>query len=163
MKSPDEVEPEYFALRSLAWQLFVTLTFAPGAALTARLDRAVTAWLRDVVATQPHLHWSRVLWVARFEVGRGGRGHFHLCIAGLPARATEADSCAHFAGLWNARAASLAEVAAYDPTRDGLGYVLKIPWNRSAADVGASSRGASHPCEPMLSRSILTLRRFKRR
>ena len=151
-------EPEAYALRKIAWQFFVTLTFAgrvPGSKIRISL---VFAWLRDVARCTGSLHFLDLLWVFRYEIGKGGRGHFHLCIAGMPARAIGPDHRYAYESLWSTRTRGLAAVAAYDPARDGVGYMLKTPpraiQNRAVAL--SSGRDAG---EPTLSKSVLALLR----
>ena len=158
-----DAEPEVYALRQLPWQLFVTLTFPARVPTELRKHTIVLAWLRDVVRTEAGLHFNRLLWVSRFEIGRGGQGHFHLIIARLSAHAIKAQSREAFAAMWAARTRGRAEVAAYDPTRDGVGYMLKNELGVAAPRrTKHLRRGSAQSCEPTLSKSILTLRRFRR-
>lgn len=155
-----QAEPEAYALRQLFWQLFVTLTFSPRAGLRGPYQDLVHAWLDDIVRSQAGLHFSKLLWVSRFEVGRGGQYHFHLIISGLPARATEVLSRDSFVTMWHNRTRGRAEVAVYDPTRDGVGYMLKIA--SPSWVTKQSSQGRRQSWGPTLSKSILRLRRFRR-
>ena len=150
-------QPEAYALRKLRWQLFATLTFAPAIPSARTRTSLVFAWLRDVSGYPRFFHFKDLLWVFRYECGRGGRGHFHLCIAGLPARAIESNSREALSAMWTARTRGLADVAEYDPARDGVGYMLKIAPRRINERAGVLSRGWDDRCEPTLSVSVLKL------
>jgi hypothetical protein len=119
-KSMMRVMPEAFRLRMMLWQLFLTLTFRPSQSPTiSNRTKILFAWLRDV-ARADRTHFKRLIWIARYEFGNGGAGHFHLCLAGL-----RTFSCRDYEALWFRRA-GLAQVEPYDVARDGIGYVLKL-------------------------------------
>jgi len=117
--------PEAFALRWVSWQLFATLTFR-SPTRHARHRTVLFTWVRDV-AHSCHVHFRRVLWLARYELGRTiGNGHYHLCIAGLPIESVGPAHCRTYEASWWRRG-GLAQIESYDRARDGLGYVLKRP------------------------------------
>jgi hypothetical protein len=149
--------PEAYRLRSFNWQLFVTLTFRkPPANRGSSLPR-IFAWLRSV-ARAGGIHFKRLVWVMRFEIGpRGDNGHYHLCLAGIPQASLCWQLCRSLESLWRTCGGGLSEVALYDPARDGVGYVLKLPpvsqglglWSASNSGIGGDD------CEPMLSTSLM--------
>lgn len=144
--------PEAYRLRFFCWQLFVTLTFLKPPTSRATSLPLVFVWLR-YVARAERIHFRRLIWVLRFEFGsRGGRGHYHLCLAGIPPASLCQELCRILESAWEVRSNALAEVALYDPRRDGVGYVLKLP-NRFPTSFGSgnSSGMSGDDCEPMLS------------
>lgn len=151
------VMPEAFRLLRFHWQLFVTLTFVkPPTTRTGSLP-LVFAWLRTVAQVE-RIHFKRLLWVLRFEFGpRGGRGHYHLCLAGIPRASLCWDLCRSLEAAWQTRGGGLAEVALYEHARDGVGYVLKLPHPLQGSFLGAASSSGpdGNDCAPMLSASLL--------
>jgi hypothetical protein len=144
-KSMMRVMPEAFRLRMMVWQLFVTLTFRQGSSRVFR-DRKISlfGWLRDIAHTD-RIHFKRLIWVARYEFGKAGEGHFHLCLAGL-----QVLSCREYESFWFSRA-GFAQIEPYQKTRDGIGYCLKL---------AADSAILQDDYPPMLSDSCFeTLRR----
>lgn len=147
---------EAYALRRFYWQLFVTLTFIKPPETSARSLPSVYAWLRDVARAGP-VHYKRLMWVLRFDVGaRGARGHFHLCLAGIPRASLCRHLCRSLESAWRTRGGGLSEVALYDPARDGVGYILKLPHLLQGPLGPASTSGiGGNDCEPMLSASLI--------
>jgi hypothetical protein len=123
--TPSNQYPEAWRLRQIHWQFFVTLTFVnPMPAMMAQCI-ATFSWLREVAANAD-THFKRLLWVRRYELGKtDGRGHFHLCIAGLPSGYTTQSFTRQTEALWRQRTGGLADIRRYQPTRDGIGYILK--------------------------------------
>jgi hypothetical protein len=112
--------PEAFRLRMMAWQLFVTLTFRQGSSSVFRNRKiALFGWLRDVAHTD-RIHFKRLLWVARYEFGKQGEGHFHIALAGLRRL-----SCGEYRSLWYRRA-GFAQIEPYHLGRGGIEYLLKL-------------------------------------
>ncbi len=149
-------EPEAFALGKVHWQLFVTLTFVNPPTTHSESVGRVFAWLRKV-ARQCHVHFRRLLWVLRFEIGlTSGHGHYHLCIAGIPRASLCSRVCRGLEAAWWRTCGGLSEVALYDPARDGVGYILKLPPSPRGLPLEcASSSGlGGNDCEPMLSKSL---------
>jgi hypothetical protein len=149
--------PEANALRRFHWQLFVTLTFAKRPTVRAASLPLVFAWLRDS-ARIARIYFPCLMWVLRFEVGpRGGNGHYHLCVAGIPRTSLCPQLCRSLESAWRTCGGGLSEVTLYDPARDGVGYILKLPslsqetrlWRESSLGPGGTD------CEPMLSASLL--------
>lgn len=149
--------PEAYALKRVAWQLFVTLTFRdPPKSRSSSLPR-VFRWLR-YLADHCGIYFPALLWVVRFEVGStGGQGHYHLLIAGIAQALLTDHFRSSLTSEWRACGGGLAEVMLYDPARNGVEYVLKLP-SVSAASGALTGR---HPgtggddCEPMLSKALL--------
>jgi hypothetical protein len=149
--------PEAYALRRFYWQLFATLTFAKPPTTRAASLPVVFASLRDI-ARITRIYFPRLMWVLRFEVGpRGGNGHYHLCLAGIPRASLDRQLCRALGSTWRTRGGGFSEVALYDPARDGVGYILKLPplsqgtrlWRESRSEPGGND------CDPMLSASLL--------
>jgi len=149
--------PEAHTLRRFFWQLFVTLTFAQPTATRAASLPLVFAWLRET-AGEAHVYIKRLMWVLRFESGpTGGRGHYHLCLAGIPRASLDRQLCRSLESAWRTLGGGLSEVTLYDPARDGVGYILKLPpssqevhlWQESSSGPGGND------CVPMLSASLL--------
>jgi hypothetical protein len=146
--------PEAYALRNFYWQFFVTLTLPRSKA--RRISR-VFAWLRETAALG-HIHFRRLFWVLRFEFGpKGSHGHYHLCLAGLPPALLNRQLCRVMESKWWTIAGGLSEVTLYDHTRDGVGYILKLPPESSLCHPrnGGGFRSDGEDCEPMLSASLI--------
>jgi hypothetical protein len=140
--------PEAFALRKFTWQFFGTLTFRSMSERMSKRKGLLFAWLRDI-ADSDGVRFGHLLWIARYEFGPTNNGHYHLCIAGLPPRVVSRKHCQIYEESWYRRA-GFAQVALYDPARDGVGYVLKLPAREEKRS----------DCPPMLSESLFdTLRR----
>jgi len=149
--------PETYALRRFHWQLFVTLTLANLLPTCGASLPLVFAWLRKS-AEITEIHFKRLLWVLRFEVGPiASRGHYHLCLAGIPRASLGRRLCRSLESAWWMRGGGLSEVTLYDPARDGVGYILKLPsLSRETSLWRESNSGLSgNDCEPMLSASLL--------
>jgi len=147
-----KVMPEAHGLRLFHWQLLCTLTFRNPPRNRSFSLPIVFVWLRNV-AEIAEIHFKRLIWVLRFEIGpRGGRGHYHLCLAGLPSTSLSRELCLRLESVWKTRSGGLAEVALYDQGRGGLDYILKMPYRwLSKGDSGTDE----DDCEPMLSNSLL--------
>jgi hypothetical protein len=142
--------PEAYRLRLFSWQLFVTLTFRHPPRSRASSLPIVFVWLRSV-ADITGLHFKRLIWVLRFEVGpRGGRGHYHLCLAGLPSASLGRQLCLLLESVWQTKSGGLGQVASYHRARNGLDYILKMPLR-----LRQNSLGSDGDCEPMLSDSLI--------
>lgn len=117
--------PEVYMLRRFDWQLFTTLTFKTEDVSNGAKLSWLFAWLREISKAASR-HFKQIIWVARYELGsRTQRGHYHLCIAGMPLDATERLSCRLYEAFWRNRTGSIAKCLPYNPTRDGVGYMLK--------------------------------------
>ena len=124
------VMPEAFVLRRFVWQLFVTLTFRRECAREADRKSMLFAWLRDL-SHSCGIHFKhRLLWFARYESGRSGTGHYHLCVAGLPSQFVQPEYCRGYESLWRTKGGGFAQIELYDPARDGVGYMSKLPRSR---------------------------------
>src|SRR4051794_35782270 len=99
MRTVSKVMPEAFRLRNFRWQLFATLTFRSHGYVGHKV--MLFTWLRDV-AHSCHIHFKyRLVWLARYELGRiMGAGHYHLCIAGLPPQFVKAQCCRVYESSW---------------------------------------------------------------
>jgi hypothetical protein len=150
--------PEAYALRRFHWQLFVTLTFRKPPPSKVRCISRVFAWLRETAALG-HIHFRRLFWVLRFESGpKGSHRHCHLCLAGLPAELLARQLCRVLESKWwRVGGGGLSEVMLYDHTRDGVGYILKLPPESRMyyPQDGGVFRSDGEDCEPMLSASLI--------
>lgn len=111
------VMPEVHPLSVIRWALFATLTLKRSNIGEGRRKCWLITYLRQM-AEFNHLHFKRLIWVARYEVGPATRGHIHLCLAGKIDSAT----CQVYSAMWPH---GLARIEIYDPARDGIGYILK--------------------------------------
>jgi len=151
--------PEAYALRKIYWQIFATLTLARLHPSTKGCVPQVFSWLRRG-AELGGIHFKHLLWVARCEVGRGSRGHYHCCLAGLLPRSTTTATCRLLESYWATCSGGKSQVDLYDRARDGLGYILKLPARGSPLEHRQSSGTGGEDCGPMLSNSLMqTLRR----
>jgi hypothetical protein len=149
------VMPEAFVLRRFVWQFFVTLTFRFELAREANRKSILFAWLRDL-SHSCGIHFKhRLLWFTRYERGRSGTGHYHLCIAGLPARFVQPECCRAYESLWRTKGGGFAQIEPYDPARDGVGYILKLPISGFNSVHGASFRNGGDDYIPTLSASLI--------
>ena len=151
-----EAMPEVYRLRLFHWQLFATLTFRYSPDSRAMSLPLVFVWLRKV-ATASQIHFKRLLWVLRFETGpRSGRGHYHICLAGIPLASLCQYLCLSLESVWQACGGGLAKVTFYNRARDGVGYILKLPQVSQEHLLRKNcSRTSGDDCEPMLSASLL--------
>jgi hypothetical protein len=147
--------PEACPLRRFHWQLFVTLTFRKPRS-KVRCTSLVFSWLRETAALG-HIHFLRLFWILRFESGpKGSHRHCHLLLAGLPLALLTRQLCRVLETKWWTIAGGLSEVTLYDHTRDGVGYVLKLPpESRSYHSRGGVFRTGVEDCEPTLSASLI--------
>jgi hypothetical protein len=149
--------PEAYALRRFHWQFFVTLTFRKPPRSKARGTTRVFAWLRETAALG-RIHFRRLFWVLRYESGpKGSRAHYHLCLAGLPPALLTRHLCRVLESKWRTISGGLSEVTLYDHTRDGVGYILKLPPESRMCHPrrGGIVRSDGEDCEPMLSVSLI--------
>lgn len=153
-------EPEAFALQKMRWELFATLTLRTGYRSRAQSIKNVFSWLRYVAAGGGR-PFTRLLWVLRFEFApMTSRGHYHLCLAGLPNASLTQDSITRLQLRW--ASSGIAEVALYDHARDGVGYILKRgpAFEKNGCGEDNVCGDSGDDCEPMLSKSLfLALRR----
>jgi len=151
------VMPEAVALRGIRWQLFATLTFAEDRLPRGLRVKRLFQWLRHLNGAKTPVPWKRLRWFARWETGgRIGRGHYHLCIAGLQPECVNVTFAHAAERAWLRFAASRGEVALWNPALDGAGYALKLPETIAGklaieqAQIGCGWED----CEPMLSDSV---------
>jgi hypothetical protein len=149
--------PEAHALERVPWHLFITLTFVrPPKTRSISLPR-VFKWLR-LVARAFRVYFPSLFWVLRYELGpKGGNGHYHLLIAGVPQTLLSEALCRSLESAWRSCGGGRSEVTLYDPARDGVGYVLKLPpvSVASGALPGGNLGIGGDDCEPMLSKALL--------
>jgi hypothetical protein len=149
--------PEAHALRRFHWQFFVTLTFPKPPPSKFLCICRVFSWLRETAALG-QIHFRRLFWVLQFESGsKGSHRHCHLCLAGLPPALLTRQLCRALECKWRTIAGGLSEVTLYDHTRDGVGYILKLPLESRMCHrcKGGVFRSDGEDCEPMLSASLI--------
>jgi hypothetical protein len=102
------------------------------------------------------IHFKRrLLWIARYERGRSGTGHYHICVAGLPPRFVQPEYCRAYESLWRTKGGGFAQIESYDPARDGVKYILKLPRSPYDAERGGWLQDDEGNYLPMLSDSLL--------
>lgn len=117
--------PELFSLSLCDWQLFCTFTFKQ-AMLAERVRLAMFFALARTLAGNSGLHFKRLMWVLRKEHGEAtGRFHFHALFAGLPPHWKNWVTCNSTEKLWVKFGGGHAVVSEYNPTLDGVDYILK--------------------------------------
>jgi hypothetical protein len=133
------------------WQFFITLTYGHdgigGAVPPAPIRKKMLfAFLRRVGlghyqtkdGQRDHrVNWHNLLWLAREEQGeRGGRHHFHILLAGLPAQRHNATEAYVQCKIWRECGGGIADVRMYDTGLDGVSYVLKglEQWSHEGAN-----------------------------
>lgn len=119
------------------WQFFVTLTFSNPIPSEAVRLKMLFAWLRALAESAKvekggqsqrlaPVHFSRLLWVARSELGEGtGRVHFHLLLSGLDIKRVNRTECFWQQDAWEKLGGGIARIRTYSAVLDGVGYVLK--------------------------------------
>lgn len=79
-----------------------------------------------MLAHNSGLHFKQLLWVVREERGEQfGRRHYHALIAGLPSHWKTQGHCNHVESLWRQMGGGHPRVSVYNPTLDGVDYILK--------------------------------------
>ncbi len=118
--------PEAYRLRLLRWQLFATLTFQEDGRPEHVRKSMIWSWLRKL-ARAYRVYFPELLFCIRFEYGASGgvHGHYHVLIAGLPPEAITPAGCRHAEALWTQRGGGRSQVEVFNPSLDGVGYILK--------------------------------------
>ncbi len=119
------MNPEKHLLDVVHWQFFCSFTFKT-------LKMSETAWMKMFFAMMREqadnfgVHFPDLMWVLRKERGEiSARLHYHALIAGLPEHAVKPATCFSFMKIWEKHGGGISRVRVYDPTLDGVGYVLK--------------------------------------
>jgi len=121
--------PEYFRLKEVPWQLFATLGFRSQESAFSFRRVMLSAWLRAIAKPQ-RVHFKKLLFVSRLENGMSGEHwHLHVLVGGLGHLPPGFCGCADM--LWKKRGGGFARITHFDPLRDGVGYVLKVPAGNS--------------------------------
>lgn len=149
------VSPYYFTLVRQPWQLFVTLTFDDPVPSEWRRLAMFHALLRRV-ARREHAHLNGLLWCLREENGgRFGRVHFHFLLMGLPDNRLGGAVCRRLVTEWKHFRGGQADVRVYDPTLDGVRYVLKIsPQDANNLDGRESAKFGPNDCKLVLGNAL---------
>ena len=136
---PTPPSPEQYWLSRIPWQLFGTLTFEEDRLPEAKLlDRFFCVARRAAELTRSH--FPDVPWVLRQEDGdKFGHRHLHFVMAGLRSIAGVSELCGKLKECWQRKGGGRCQIEAYDPSRDGVGYLLK-GLNYSAANFPTSAK-----------------------
>ena len=116
--------PELHALAAVTWQYFCSFSLR-SEKHCARFGPQMFVALVRIQARSFGLHFSRVLWCLRRELGEStGRPHLHAVIAGLPPFAG-GRNCLALMSQWESLGGGIARVSVYNSSLDGLDYILK--------------------------------------
>ena len=152
----------------IAWQLFVTLTFARDG-LSSRIKiTSFFAFVREL-SSFAGVPFESCLWMLRVEAGEaGGRIHMHALIAGLPEKFCSIANCFRLQCVWDhevdRRAPNyggkklkmgMARIRKYDASLDGVAYCLKGLKGVSGADAYEFSKFSGDDAAVTLSNSLL--------
>jgi len=152
--------PELNSLSRIEWQFFCTFTFK-SERLSDAIRLSIFFALLRTQAANFGVHFKQLLWALRRESGEStGRLHFHALIAGLPPSARCVPTCFSFMRLWENFGGGFAKVTVYNPTLDGVDYILKRG-DELAVSLASRYAGDYHEtqkfggsCDVMLSESI---------
>lgn len=157
--------PEAHALKRINWQLFITLTFKEDCVPKYRRQIILKAFLAFLTAEPPASHFPKLLWISRWEKKLpDGRGHFHVCVAGLRSQKVNLALCCRADGWWRERTGSRADVKLYEEALGGLSYLLKLPHHSDQQDCWRAAELTSEfdELQPTLSESIFRFLRNAR-
>ena len=157
------MNPEAYALQSVKWDLFTTLTL-PNNLLSAggpRLGAINFAWLRRV-ADFGGIHFRRLRWCLRYELGeKTNRPHFHALVGGLPESRSNKRARMAYKKIWEKLTHAHARVSRFNEGLGGLGYVLKggATYELGKFVLSADTVTLSKSCFPLVERSnrVLTV------
>lgn len=149
------VSPYYFTLVRQPWQLFVTLTFDDPVPSERRRLTKFLALLRRL-ARREHSHLNSLLWCLREENGgRFDRVHFHALLMGLPDNRLGGALCRRLVTEWERLGGGQADVRVYDPSLNGVRYVLKIsPQDANNLDGRESAKFGPNDCKLVLGNAL---------
>lgn len=114
--------PEALRVREVSWQYFGTLTYKSTAPSQRVRAHMFFAWLREL-ADETMTHAERILLCGRYERVADRHLHHHLLIGGLRQVPPKLSRRAEVA--WKRHGGGFARFKRYDPSLDGVGYVLK--------------------------------------
>ncbi len=149
--------PELHILTRTPWALFGTLTFLREVIPTGQRLKMWFAFVRQA-ARAGAVAFPEVLWCLRMESGEQfGRRHFHFLIAGLPTHTGFRFMVMH---KWESIGGGMARIRRFDPTLNGVGYVVKCltdesKWDTDRANEYELAKFARMSCELTLSKSLL--------
>jgi len=141
-----ELLPHYSALKDYDpsnWVCFGTLTHRHETSATVQLSRFKT--LMDTIGSLNHSFGKRLHWVVRVEGGHENKGeemkrtHLHFLLArhkvtdGHKHQFTPVEACNFLERIWEY---GRVEVTPYDPSKDGLKYILKCPHGPQSKEWG---------------------------
>lgn len=155
--------PELLGLSQVDWQLFCTFTFK-SVKVSERVRLSMFFALLRTQAKHFHVHFRQLVWALRREAGEStGRLHYHALIAGLPPSGRNVPTCFATMRLWERFGGGWAKVTVYNPTLDGVDYILKRG-DELAGPLATRYAGDYHEtqkfggsCDVMLSESLLKL------
>jgi hypothetical protein len=117
--------PEIHILNRIRWQFFWTGTFANPMPGPHRRRNMLFAFLRTVAALQK-VHFKRMLWVARDELGEvGGRPHYHALLGGFDPRRYNLTSCFAVLDCWRKIGGGHTTCTLFDRRLSAVDYLTK--------------------------------------
>lgn len=141
------------SLSKIGWQFFCSLTLKKE---LRNDDWAVKKFfaLGREVSSWNHIHFKSLVWCLRSEDGEAtGRRHYHALLAGLPEHTIHRGTCFAIKKFWEYLGGGFARVYVFNPTLDGVGYILKGLDNLDEAQ-------AKHTGVHSLSQSIYEMGKF---
>ena len=152
--------PELLSLSRIEWQFFCTFSFK-SERLTDGIRLSIFFALLRTQARNFGVHFKQLVWALRRESGEStGRLHFHALIAGLPPSGRTAATSFSTMRLWERLGGGMARVTVYNPTLDGVDYILKRG-DELAGSLATRYAGDYHEtqkfggsCDVMLSESV---------
>lgn len=162
MKGPVTAANDWL-LRQVDWQIFGTLTFKQ-ARLPERFRLSMFFTMLRKLADRLHLYFPRLVWALRQDGdGLSSQRHFHFLLAGLPRHAATNRTCSFISDQWQRLGGGMARIALYDPTLDGVAYILK--YSGQAIQMGGieSAKFGPRNCELMLSNSLARMLMARRK
>lgn len=112
---------EWIAAQGHAWDWFFTGTFRDARRVPSA-ERSLLTWLQDISRIARLPDGTVVPCIYAVEFHRGGSPHVHAVLAGVGHLSTA--DMREARSRW-VRSRGLAKLEHYDPSRDGLGYVVK--------------------------------------
>ena len=123
--------PDALLLHRIRWDYFVTLTHAPQGSplVNPKIQIQSKRWHKYVriICRTLKQHPRNVLWIKRWEVGRGGRDHFHVLMR-LPSRCRRSvKSCVYrLENIWKSKLEyGIADVRSIQGEDSIAGYIAK--------------------------------------
>jgi hypothetical protein len=134
MQAPS-ASPLVYALRDCPWQVFGTFTFKTPLPVNREAEVLVRNTMRKA-CRMAHVHFESAWFLTRGELGElNGRFHYHMLIGNFPPFAGTSNFCLDLKGYWSRLRLNVGSFAGiqgdigqvwpYEPTLDGVRYVMK--------------------------------------